>query len=204
MAESIFLKPLGGYRAIIPQAGETLQQLALRELGDASKWALIAWVNGLRAPYIVESVADLTTGVVMAGTPLLVPDETSEPAPKPADLYYTDLLLARGALSVADGDLSLVPGVSNLAQGLRHRVVVDKRELLYHPEYGCFINRLLGRSNTPQATRLAEFYVRSSLLEDERVRSVQSCVAQSRGDALLVVATVIAVSGVTVDLEVHL
>ena len=47
------------------------------------------------------------------------------------------------------------------------------------------------------ATRLAEFYVRSSLLEDERVRSVRSCMAQSRGDALLVVATVIAVSGVT-------
>ena len=36
-------------------------QKTLRELGDASKWALIAWVNGLRAPYIVSSVAELTT-----------------------------------------------------------------------------------------------------------------------------------------------
>jgi hypothetical protein len=204
MADSIFLKPLGGYRSIIPQAGETLQQLALRELGDASKWALIAWVNGLRAPYVVDTPAQAGPGVVAAGTPLLVPDETNEPAPQPADLYYTDLLLGRGSLSVADGDLALVSGVSNLSQGLRHRVTVDKRELLYHPEYGCFFNRLLGRSNTPQATRLAEFYVRSSLLEDERVRSVRSCVATAVGDSMLVVATVIAVSGVTVDLEVHL
>lgn len=199
-----FTSSLGGYRTIIPQVGETLAELALRELGDAAKWPLIAWANDLKHPYVVDVASLVEPGVVLAGTPLLVPSSTAEPSRKAEDLYFTDLALADGRLSVEGGDLAVVSGVANLSQGLRQRILVDKRELLFHPSYGCFLRRLLGRPNTAQQARLAEFYVRSSLREDERVREVQSCVASIRGDAVLVEATVIAVSGVTLDVEVSL
>lgn len=205
MADSPFLKPLGGYRTIIPRAGESLQELALRELGDATQWPMIAWINGLKAPYIVQTAAEVRPGVVMFGTSLAVPSGSPEPTSGIGDLYYTDLLLTGGQLQVDDdGDLQLVAGISNLEQGLRHRIVVDRRELVFHPTYGCYVSELLGRNNTPADLRLAEFYVRSSLLEDERVRSVSSVVATGVGVSMTVEARIIAVSGVTVDLEVAL
>lgn len=204
MADTTFLKPLGGYRSIIPQAGETLAELALRELGDATQWQLISWVNGLVAPYIVQDPALVGPGVVLFGTPLLVPSGSPEPSATTSDLYYTDVLLDGGQLVVADGDIGLVSGISNLAQALRNRIIVNRGELIFHTDYGCYVSLILGQGNTPQTLGLVEFYVRSSLLEDERVRSVSSCVATAVGDGVVVVATVIAVSGVTVDLEVPL
>lgn len=203
MADSPFLKPLAGWRSIIPRAGETLADLALRELGDATLWTLIAWVNGLRAPYIVQSPDAVVDGTVMFGTPLRVPAGAPEPASGQADLYYTDIQLTAGRLSVTpDGDLQLVSGVANLAQGLRHRLMVDRQELVFHPTYGAYISQLLGQGLTPADLKLCEFYARSSLLEDERVRSVASIVATATLDSITLVAKVIAVSGVTVDLQI--
>ncbi len=204
MADSPFLKPLGGYRTIIPRAGETLQELALRELGDATLWTMIAWVNGLQAPFIVQSPADVVPGVVQFGTGLLVPSAGPEPSSSATDLYYTDIQLTAGRMSVVDGDLQLVSGIPNLSQGLTHRLIVDRNELLFHPTYGAYLTELLGQGNTPANLGLAEFYARSSLLEDERVRSVSSIVATATLDTITIVATVIAVSGVSVNLQVSL
>lgn len=198
---SHFTREAPGIRLVESQHGDTLQRLALRELGDASRWVEIVELNGLRPPYLSDIARP---GVLAYGASIRIPSPTSRVSASedPAAVYGGDLRLWSGALQVENGDFVVVAGVPNLTQALRHRVLVDKRELGFHPEYGCYIRSLLGMANGPVAGQLAAFYVKSALLEDERVSSVPSCVAEVVGDQLRVFATVVPVSGAPVDISV--
>lgn len=184
-----------GFRSVELRFGDTLQRVAVRELGDAARWVDIALLNNLRPPYVVDDPADAVEGVASAGTSILIPVQAEFPVGDADDPFLTDLVLYRGRLQVNEGDLVLVSGGPNLIQSLRHRVMVEKRDLWFHPEYGCWVHSILGQMNGPRAAGLAAFYIKSTLLEDERVRSVDSIVADVIGDQIKVEATVIPVYG---------
>lgn len=198
--DSLFLRDLPGSRLITPLFGESIQELAARELGDAAAWPLIAWVNGLLPPYLTDDPAQVSDGVVLAGTALVVPADSGAPAQ--VDPLGTDIELSGGQLLVADGDLAVVSGLDNLRQALRHRVMVARGSLLFHRDYGSFVPALLGDRLSPQALRLAEFYARSSLIADPRVTSVSSCVASGAGDVVRLRAVVVVSTGDVMELEV--
>lgn len=192
-----FQKNLGGFRYVDTRYGETLQSLALRELGNASHWVDIAVLNGLRPPYIVDDPALVEAGVALSGEPLRVPapSQRVSTATDPSQVFGVDLQVVGGRLSVSNGDLALTSNGENFVQALKHRLKVDKRELSFHPEYGCWVRKLIGKGNGPTSGRLAAFYTRSSLLEDDRVKSVPRCVATISGDSIEVVADVVPISG---------
>lgn len=184
------------------QFGDTIQALCLRELGDASFWLDVIVLNELRPPYIDAKPA---LGVLAYGDVIKLPSGVSaiDPEIAPADLYFTDVVVdAKGQLPVAGGDLELVSGVPNLRAALARRVKVEKRELAFHPEFGCYVRRLVGKNNGPTSGQLAAFYVKSAMLEDSRVRDVPSCLAEMTGDQILVNATVLAITGETQDVKV--
>lgn len=184
------------------QFGDTLQAIALRELGDASGWLDLIVLNGLRPPYIAER-AD--AGVLAYGDVIQLPAGVSTISANvdPAALYGTDVVVAPdGSLPVLAGDFELVSGVPNLRAALARRVIVEKRELRFHPEFGCYVRKLIGHVNGPTAGQLAAFYVKSALLEDTRVSSVPSCVAEVVGDQIRVNATVLPITGKQTDLQV--
>lgn len=100
---------------------------------------------------------------------------------------YTDIFLARrntgphipsnrSALEfqVDQGDLKLISGRPNLAQGLINRLLTRKGELtgLGHPDYGSRLYELIGEPNTQRTRLLAEHYIREALLRDRRVKEV--------------------------------
>lgn len=58
------------WRSATVKYGDTLQRLALRELGSAERWPDIALLNGLIPPYCAE-LAD--NGVAAYGETLLLP-----------------------------------------------------------------------------------------------------------------------------------
>jgi predicted Zn-dependent protease len=45
------MRPLNGFRLVEIKYGDTLQELAARELGDANKWRDIIAINDLLPPY---------------------------------------------------------------------------------------------------------------------------------------------------------
>lgn len=196
-----FTREAPGVRLVETRYGDTLRQIALRELGDAGRWIELAELNELRPPYITEDALS-RPGVLAYGASIKIPAPASiiSASAEPRTVYGVDLRLTGGGLGVRGGDLKLVEGVPNLVQALQHRIAVEKRELGFHPEFGCYVRTLIGASNGQVSARLAAFYVKSALIEDERVDEVPSCVAEVLGDQIRVTATVIPVSGMPTEL----
>lgn len=192
---------MSGFKWVEVFRGDTLQKLALRELGDAKGWVDIALLNNLRPPYIVDNEISANVGVVYAGQSLLIPIDADNPIADTYDQYLTDISLSGGVLHLSNGDIDTLSGTNNLIQALRHRVTVKKRSLWFHPEYGCWVHKLIGKLNGPSAGGLAAFYVKSSVLEDERVSSVESISAEVSGDSIRVKCTVIPIFGESIAYE---
>lgn len=198
-----FDRELTGFRIVETIRGDSLKRLSLRELGDASLWVEIALFNDLRSPYLVDSEADRAAGVAVAGDSLRVPAPVSmaTTSANPELVFGRDLAAINGFLEVIDGDMALVSGGDNFLQALRHRLKVVKRELCFHPEYGCWVARLIGRVTGPTAGNLAAFYVRSAILEDDRVQSVPRCTSRIDGDVIYVDADVVPIFGRQINIS---
>ena len=182
--------------------GDSLQRIALRELGDASRWLELIILNDLRPPYVVDP-SQKGDRLVSPGDKIMVPAPgSSVSANLDVDAVLgRDLLLTNGRLSASNGDFAMASGIANLAQALSIRVSVDKRELGFHPEFGTWVRALLGDIGGQRSARLAAFYVQSALKEDPRVQSVDSCIATLDGDKIAVAATVTPVSGQPAELS---
>lgn len=197
------LRPAPNVRHAQIHHGDSLQRVSLRELGDASRWVELVVLNELRPPYIAEGDKP-GPGLLAPGDWIKIPAPGSGVSAEldAEAVLGADLLVEGGRLQAEDGDIALVSGVRNLSQALRHRVVVEKQELGFHPEFGCWVRSLLGDIGGARSARLAAFYVKSALSEDPRVQSIPSCVAELDGDRVLVRATVIPISGQPADLTV--
>lgn len=175
--------------------GDTLQTLALRELGDAGRWAELIYANDLQYPYIVPTAAQKTTGVLTYGDYLRVPSTLRHRSATldHSDLFGVDVALTERDFTVTNGDLSVVDGLPNLRQAIRHRVDTDLQEILRHPDYGCGVRTILGAGNTPANRLLAAGFVKRALRNEPRVDTVSRVKVSSSGDAVVVDATVIPV-----------
>lgn len=204
---SEFSRPLRGYRLVDTLRGDTLQSIAYRELGDASRWADLANINNLLPPYLTDDAALAGPRVILTGDVLVVPalSQVAENAEStdPDDLYQLDLGLVAGDLSAdAGGDLAIFNGHANLRQALVHRVITERGELIFHPEYGCLVRSLIGVVNGPTAAVLAAKYVQATLADDPRVRQVISCTATVSGDTISVVAEVLPITGRSTKVDI--
>jgi len=206
---SEFSVPLAGFRIVDTLHGDTLQAVALRELGDASRWVDLANINKLLPPYITDDASLASDRVLLSGGQLVVPAQTPVSAnartSKPDDLYGLDLGLINGDLTDdGNGDFVVFNGQANLRQALVHRVITERSELMFHPEYGCLVRQLIGAVNGPTAATLAARYVSATLAADPRVTSVTSVTATVAGDAINVVAIVVPITGSSTKIEVSI
>ncbi|MGR9106751.1 MAG: hypothetical protein ACU843_07445 [Gammaproteobacteria bacterium] len=196
-----FLREVSGVRLVETRWDDTLQKIALRELGSAENWVEIANINGLSHPYIVNKPEDAAPGVAVAGDLLKVPSATNFVTidTDPEALFGRDVLLNNGKVEVNDNDIDVAAGVVNLRQAIKTRIKVSKRELLFHPEYGCWVSTLIGKGAGPSTNQLAGFYVRSALLEDDRISEVVSTTSTVAGDTVSIESEVRPIQGKTID-----
>ncbi len=195
-------KRLTGYRFVVIEYDDTLQAIALRELGDANRWRDLIAINDLVPPYLTGDVNLAGPKVRLYGQELTIPAVTiqTSAASDPERVFGVDLLLNQGLLVAENGDLALVKGVANLKQAIRHRIATALRELLFHPNYGCGVHLVKGDGADPTTATLGAKYVEGALLQDPRISSVPNCVATITGDACAIQVTAEAISGTSVDI----
>lgn len=181
--------------------GDTLQRVAAREMGDANRWPELVWINNLSHPYITDDINRVAPGVLLSGSHIKVPAPVgvfTDDADR-GQVYERDCALTNRLLSTADGDIAVFAGADNLKQQLSHVIVTPRGQALRHPTYGCMLWRLLGSVAGPVAVKLGSEYVKSSLLSDYRVASIEYSTATILGDVVSVTARAVAIEGSVVD-----
>ena len=184
-----FEKELTGYRFIDTNHGDTLIAIAGRELNDGTRWAEIAWMNGLVYPWITDDPTLVRPGVVLSGTQLMVPaaSPTVSVATDPTAVFLTDAALVNGRIAATGGgDIQTVSGLANLNQALLRRIEVDRGELVMHPLYGSGMRKMIGKGNSPALALILGQYAKSAIARDPRIAAVPRATVVSSGDGNVV------------------
>lgn len=204
---SQFDVPLNGFRYVVVQQDDTLQLIALRELGSAARWTELIPLNSLRPPFITWDATLAGPGVLRPGDTIMVPAAalfTASDSGDADDVLLTDVALVGGRLDGAGGDFAMATGAANLKQALAHVLDTDQGELMFHPDYGSQLRQLVGAVNAGAATLLAAQYAREAVAADPRVDAVTASSAQSTGDTIRVSVTARSILGRQVPVVVSL
>ncbi len=197
-------REVNGYRFVETNRGDTLQAIALRELGDGARWPELVSFNKLLPPFLTDDPAQVRPGVVLTGKLIRVPaaDPLVETTVDADLVFERDISLGSdGALISTDGDFGMVAGIDNLRQAIAGRLTTDRGELAFHPAYGSMLRRIVGTVAGPTAAILAAAYANSTVKQDPRISSVKSSVATVTGDRVVVALVAEPIVGRAVDVN---
>lgn len=207
MAE--FDAPLPDFRMVKTHYGDSLQDVAMRELGDENRWIELVWLNDLVYPYLTDDEGQASARIILTGQLIRVPSPTGSSQylrkfDEPGQIYERDIKMTNRRLSLdATGDIAVVAGVSNLTQQLQHRINTPTGQLRRHPQYGCRIHELRGKVNGPLAAHLGAEYLKVAIKAEYRIASIRQLSASSEGDVIRATATGEAIAGDSLDLKVN-
>jgi len=180
--------------------GDTLESIALNQLGSTDYWKVIATFNNLAYPYItstfpqpektvspgqqiaipiIPNTPNFQGTASNAGNIILSPFQTP---PSINSSFGTDIYLdSTGDVDVtSNGDIKTVSGIPNLQQALSLKVTVYRGELLVHPDYG--IINMLGERTITTLQSLILGQLEATFLSDPRVQKVISTSVNILGD----------------------
>lgn len=178
----------------VVSAGDTMQNLASRFLGDAREWRAIAALNGLEAPYVSNTGLPDTVGV---GDRILIPSIQPPPVQRSLTpvlgvdpmasgaerLLGTDLKLLRTGdvnntvdleVDVESGstDFKLVSGVENLSQALLTRVETEKGTNQMYRYVG--VDRIVATAAAALNRDVTIFRIAQAVRADPRVVAISN------------------------------
>ena len=167
--------------------GDTLRQIARRELGSADQWWLLANFNQLDYPFIDTSGAIYPGKKVLGlGATLLLVKDTEDPSVKRASiqaepdqyalLFGADLLLSSSGdlqINAATGDWQTVTGLDNLVGAIYRRLQTRTGIYPYHPEYGSNLEVHIGQAGDPAEATAVRLDAIQTLLNDPRIVAVR-------------------------------
>lgn len=162
--------------------GDSLMDIANRELGNFELWTQIATLNGLQPPYISTTPGP---NVAVPGQSLFLPQinstqaTTASQAPAPNyEINYLGVDKWYGPMNQQmlpwTGDFQVISGYQNLAFSLGRRLQTALTTLIFHPSFGSRIPPEVGKIADQNTAGYLEAYTTSALLSDPRVNRVLS------------------------------
>lgn len=167
------------------KGNDTLQNIALVELGDEDLWVYIATVNN-----DVDSNADLVPGETIY-IPVQVDsidDVNKEQFILTEDVvrdpYGTDILLdANGGIVIQENnDVALISGIENVQQAIDLRLSTAVGSMIKQSVYG--IVAQAGFAGESMAIRYMKLSIRAALIQDPRIESIDNMIASLGSDVL--------------------
>lgn len=193
--------------------GETIRDVAMRLLGDPSRWRILVTLNRLRSPFISATGGP---GVLRPGDRILFPrqgqegsggntvgtqnptnDQYQGPDDPVVRAYGRDLMLKSalvGGTELTDlvlnqgGDIASVQGVTNVEQAIKLKFITERGELAAHPKYGA--KYATGRKATPSSFNELRINTLNTLISDNRIENVKDLRFIAVGDKLAVKADI--------------
>jgi len=176
-------------RTIIFRAGDTLQRIASRAYGDASRWREIAEYNHLRSMTHYQTGQPIRVGDVLE-VPLVSSADDLGLARR-GDVFGRDIRLSTDGDLVLNDDVDVIEGWQNLEQALRLRLLSEQGSATYAPEYG--LPLAVGASLNSRVVAFCASHIDQQLRADPRVDDVSDIEIEDDGDALAVRVSVTAV-----------
>lgn len=207
-----------GFAEYVVGQGDSLQSLAAKHLGDASKWMELAVINDLKAPYITSVKLPQTLRV---GDKISIPILGKEPpadtittgdkitgasqsdkflgedfkfVPIPAGLDSLGEPIAAGSygwqIDEAGGatDVLKISGIPNLGQALEMRFRTEQGANILYPTIG--LPRLIGVAAFGSKIADARHQARLQILADKRIERLARFAFSVVNDALILEADV--------------
>lgn len=179
------------------EAGDTLERLAQKHLGDYTRWGEIAELNQLLAPYVVVELDSTLVGVLKPGDRFLIPSVSRNgfsPLPKGKVTAISESLSeVEKALGIdfrldenfdlvltPSNDIALISSIDNLVQAISLKLGYEKGELLRFPNLGASVNPGV---KFPALVEIRENVI-STLLQDPRVERVEDLELVRKGSEL--------------------
>ena len=180
------------------RAGDTLQTIALRAYGDASRFQDILAYNNMRDASTLENGRPLRPGDALQ-VPFDSGVEDDRGLARRGDVFGKDLRLTENYdLDLVGEDLATIDGVRNLKQAIKVRMLTEQGSAWPLPRYG--VPALLGAGLTARVASFCAAHITDQLRADARVEDVRDVVVFAEGDALNVSATVSPLDGGTIQL----
>ena len=170
-----------GFRRHSWRSSDTLDSLAAECLGDADYASIIAYYNGIRNEAAIEAGTKIRI-------PLLAETQASSSnriyaAPERQDTYGADIMIGDdGDLGSFAGDLAVISGKENLAQGIFNRLATASGKRLRLASYGI-------RASVGDAMAVESYLagaITQTVQADPRISSLDEITIEGEGDRLRV------------------
>jgi hypothetical protein len=186
-------------RLVTVRVGDSLMDIAARELGNFEQWYEIAQVNGLQPPFIGPTPAP---GIASPGQQLFLPTPTTTTPQGPVPSYLINYLgvdIYLGPLNQDmlpwSGDYPTIAGYQNLTFSLGRRLQTTLGGLIYHLNFGSRVPPEVGTIDSGAESGHIQAYTESALLSDPRVNSIISCTVTSLPNYLIAVQSTVQPNG---------
>lgn len=186
-------------RQIKLPAGTSLERLAQIELGDSTRWGEIVEVNNLKAPYVSDDPQEARDGVLKAGSNILIPTPVLNGFSQAPNGKENKLTIGMSELEKSlgvdfkidssfdlvmssSGDLEIIAGAENMAQGTILKLSYDPGDVMAYPELGAGIQ--IGKKFPPIED--LKDRVTNTLLQDSRVQRVADLALRRESSGLFI------------------